>query len=208
MDTSQLKKFTSEFLDIEPILKKKKKHLQDARQLRRKLKTKLNDYDFLQKLVGVNVKDDELDLAIKNCFDSFGFDKTECIGKIFGEEDIRLWFGDTLIIFEATGSEKEFCKQPKMFQIQKHIPIKKEQFCNFKVYGGFIVNHDNTKPFNKRILSPFNQDADKYAKGLNIVLLTTIDLLNSFVNFKKGKLNLADFANQLCTPGVFKILET
>lgn len=208
MDNSQLKKISSEFLDIQPFFKEKKHLLQEARQFRRRLKTKLNEYHFLKTLVGIDVRSDELDSAIKKCFDAFGFDKTECIGKKFGEEDIRLWFGKKLIIFEATGSKKEICEQNKMFQIHKHIPIKREQFKDFKVYGGFIVNHDNLKPFENRVPSPFNQDADKYAKGQNIVLLSTLDLLKSFINFKKGKLELERFAEQLCTPGVFKILET
>jgi hypothetical protein len=149
-----------------------------------------------------------LDLAIKKCFDAFGFDKAECIGKKFREEDIRLWFGNKLIIFEATGSKNQHPEQNKMFQIARHIPIKKEQFKDFKVYGGFIINHDNLKPFDQRLHSPFDTAADTFAKGQGVVLLSTLDLLKSFINFKKGKLTLDDFVRHLCTPGIFKTLET
>jgi hypothetical protein len=208
MDNSQLKKLTAKFLDIEPMFKEKKQLLQAARQFRRRLKTKFNEYTFLQTLVGVDVKSDELDLAIKNCFDAFGFDKVECIGKKFEEEDIRLWIGNKLIIFEATGSKNENIGHKKSFQIVKHIPIKKDKFKQFEVYGGFIVNHDNLKPFDKRAKTPFDKKLDLLAQGQNIVLISTLDILNSFINFKKGILTLDNFATQLCTPGVFKILET
>jgi hypothetical protein len=208
MDDSQLKKLSAEFLDINPMFKEKKKLLQEARQFRRRLKTKFNEYSFLQKLVGIGINDTDLDLAIKKCFDAFGFDKTECIGKKFGEEDIRLWIGNKLIIFEATGSKNINIDHKKSFQIVKHIPIKKELFKEFQVYGGFIVNHDNLKPFDQRVRSPFDKKIDLLAKGQEIVLLSTLDLLSSFINFKKGKLTPDAFFNQLITPGVFKILET
>lgn len=208
MDDSHLKKITTSFLDIEPLFKEKKQLLQAARQFRRRLKTKLTEYSFLKTLVGTNVKSDELDLAIKECFDAFGFDKTECIGKKFGEEDIRLWFGNKLIIFEATGSNAANPVHDKVFQITRHIPIKQEMFKDFRVYGGFIVNHDCLKTFDLRTNKPFDKKVEILAKGQNIVLLSTLDLLNSFINFKKGKLTLDDFAGQLCTPGVFKVLET
>jgi hypothetical protein len=208
MDNSQLKNLTAKFLDIEPMFKEKKQLLQAARQFRRRLKTKFNEYTFLQTLVGIDVKSDELDLAIKNCFHAFGFDKVECIGKKFEEEDIRLWIGNKLIIFEATGSKNENIGHKKSFQIVKHIPIKKDKFKLVEVYGGFIVNHDNLKPFDKRAKTPFDKKLDLLAKGQNIVLISTLDILNSFINFKKGILTLDNFTTQLCTPGVFKILET
>ena len=204
MDDSQLKKLSADFLDIKPMFKEKKQLLQKARQFRNRLKTKFNEYSFLKTLVGVNVKDDDLDLPIKKCFDAFGFDKVECIGKKFKEEDIRLWHRNRLIIFEATGCDGANPTHDKIFQILKHIPIKKEMFKNFEVYGGFIANHDCTKPFDQRTKKPYDAKVEVLAKGQSIVLLSTTDLLNSFINFKKGKLTPDDFVNQLCTPGVFK----
>lgn len=208
MDNSQLKKITASFLDIEPLFAKKKKLLQDARQTRRKLKTKLNEYSFLKTLVGIDVKDEILEIAVKDCFDAFGFDKVECVGQAFKEEDLRVWYGNKLIIFEVTGQGKELPSHDKIFQIDRHVPIKKQQFKEYEVYGGFIVNHNCIKPFEQRHKRPFDEKVNILAKGSEITLLTTVDILNSFINFKTGKLTLYGFATQLCTPGVFKLLGT
>ena len=208
MDNSQLKKITASFLDIEPLFRKKKKLLQEARQTRRRLKTKFNEYSFLKTLVGVEIKDEILEIAVKDCFDAFGFDKVDCIGKEFKEEDLRVWYQNKLIIFEVTGKGKEQPSHDKIFQIDRHVPIKKEKFKDYEVYGGFIANHNCIKPFDERHKKPFDEKVNVLAKGSGISLLTTVDILNSFINFKKGKLTLDDFVTQLCTPGVFKVLET
>jgi len=208
MDNSQLKKITASFLDVEPLFKKKKKLLQEARQTRRKLKTKLNEYSFLKTLVGLEIKDKELELAVKECFESFGFDKVEWVAQAFKEEDLRVWYGNKLIIFEVTGKGGEQPSHEKIFQIDRHVPIKKKQFKEYEVHGGFIANHHSKISFDQRHKKPFDEKVNVLAKGSEISLLTTVDILNSFIKFKTGKLTLDDFVTQLCTPGIFKVLET
>ena len=77
-------------------------------------------------------------------------------------------------------------------------------FKDFEIYGGFIVNHDSLKSFELRNTKPFDTKVEVLAKGQNIVLLSTLDLLNSFINFKKGKLTFDNFATQLCTQEYLK----
>lgn len=204
MDDSQLKKITASFLEIEPLFAKKKKLLQEAKQIRRKLKNKLNEFSFLKTMVGINKKDKELEIAVKQCFDAFGFDKVERVADIFKEEDLRVWYRNKLIIFEVTGKGKEQPEHDKIFQIDRHVPIKKQQFIDYEVYGGFIANHNSEKPFDQRHKRPFDEKVNVLAKGSAISLLTTLDILNSFINFKKGKLTLDDFVTQMCKPGIFK----
>lgn len=131
----------------------------------------------------------------------------ECVGHQFGEEDIRLWIDDKLVIMEVTGSKNAVPEDDKIFQITKHVPVRQHQYPNLKVFGSFIMNHDNLNTYEKRG-KPFDERINNFAKHSKISIITTTDLLNAFIKYKKGQIKPGDIIEGLCIPGVLKLKGT
>ncbi len=206
MTISELKNITSNFEDISPLIKQHKDLLKQTNKVRRRLKSRLDEYAFLFDLVGINSHSDRLVNAIVNFFKALNFKYVENVDKKYKEEDIRLQVDDLLLIIEVTGIDKANPKYEKSHQISMHIQKRKIQYPNLKVFGLFIVNHDNKKHFLKREKKPFTKAIDEIAQSHNYTLTTSVDLLNAFIQFKKGILKPTEIIEKLCTTGELKIL--
>jgi len=205
MTKKELKNITSSFNDIKIIIDQHNELLKQTSRVRRRLKTLLNDYSFLSDLVSINATDTILDNALRIFFNKLGYDKVECVGKKFKEEDVRLWLNDKLIIFEVTGSKNDIPTDDKTFQIIKHRPVRQLKYPNLKVFACFVINHDNKKPFGQRKHDPFDKRLEKLALANNVCICTTTDLVNAFSNYKKGLITQDELIENLCSPGILKI---
>jgi len=206
MTTPELKKITSYFSDIKPLIIKRNDLLRQTNKVRRRLKTKVKEYLFLLDLVGIDSSGDALVNAVVDFFKALGFDKVENVDKKYKDEDIRLWVNDILLIIEVTGIDTANPKYTKAHQISMHIPSRQAKYPNFKVFGAFVVNHDNKKYFTKRDKKPFTKDINEIAQSHKYTLTTTVDLFNAFIQFKKGTLTSTDIIDKLCSTGELKIL--
>ena len=206
MIANELKHITAEFEDIKPLIDKRDDLLKQTNRVRRQLKTKLSQYEFLKQLVDIGASDTTLDKALKAYFNSLGFSRVDCVGKRFKEEDVRLWTENKLIIFETTGSKNIAPTDDKVFQIFKHVPVRQSQNPNLKVFGVFVFNHDNLKPFDRRTRNPFDKRAETFALAHGFTVTTTIDLFNAYLDIQKSLLKPEELIEHLCSPGVFKIL--
>ena len=204
MTTADLKLITSDFDDIKPLIERQNDLLKQSNQVRRRLRTQLIKYDFLKQLVGVGATDTTLDKALKAYFNSLGFDKVECVGKKFKEEDVRLWTDQRLLIFETTGSKNPVPTDDKIFQIFKHVPIRKGQNPSLNVFGVFVFNHDNLKPFRQRTKNAFDKRTENFALAHGFTVTTTTDLFNAYLNIKMNLLKPEELIGILCSPRHFQ----
>ena len=205
MTEIELKNITAEFLDIKPIIQEREEILKSLNKSRKRLKTKLKKNIFLTQMVGIGSNGGKLVDSIVKYFKELNIGKVENVDKKYRDEDIRLWVDDLLLIFEITGIDTPNPKDDKAHQISKHIPIRQEQFSDKKVFGVFVVNHDNKRNFLKRNQKPFNDRLIKIAKSHNYSLVTTVDLLKAFVLIKKDKMKPAELIKKLCLAGKFEI---
>ena len=205
MTESELKNITSKFYEIKPIIKEREAILKSLNKTRRKLKTKLTKYSFLSQMVGIESNGEKLVDSVMVFLKELNIGRVENVDKKYLDEDIRLWVEDLLLIFEITGIDTPNPKDDKAHQISKHIPIRKEQFPDKKVFGVFVVNHDNKKSFLNRNKRPFSDRLIRIAKGHKYTLMTTIDLLNAFRLIKTDKMKPAELIEKLCSTGRFKI---
>ena len=208
MTLYDLKKITSEFDDVHNIIEKRKLIRNQDSKLRRRLKTKLQSYSFLMDLVGINAFGPTIVKALKKTFKAIGFKKVEIVNEKYGEEDLRLWVDDKLIIIEATGTEKKDNSESKAHQISKHIPLRQKQYPNLKVSGLFISNHDNKKHYTKRNRKSFDKRLIKIAESHNYTVMTTTDLLEAYISIKKGTFSSSELVNCFCKKGEFKLIGT
>ncbi|MBN8835646.1 MAG: hypothetical protein J0I09_00150 [Sphingobacteriia bacterium] len=206
MKIEELKNITSDFVEISQLLEKRNKLFSETNKVRRKLKSKINKYKFLVDLVDTDSNGGRLVNAVVQLFKSIGFSNIENVDKKYNDEDIRLWLDDLLIIFEITGIDTANPKDDKAYRISKHIPIRQKQNPNLKVFGVFIVNHDNKKHFKKREKKPFRKNLIEIAKEHKYTLTTTVDIFNAFIKIKKDSLTKDDFIKCLCMTGELKIL--
>ena len=205
MTTSQLKKITSNFREIKPLINAQNDLVKQSNRIRRRLKTKLQNYKFLQNLVGVNASGSQLVNSVISLFKNLGFEKIENVDQKYRDEDIRLWHDDMLFIIEITGVDTPQPTDNKAHQISKHIPIRQMQYPDYKVVGLFIVNHNNKKEYSKREKKPFSERLINIAEYHKYTLITTVDLLKAFVRINNNHLKVLDFIQALCKTGEFKI---
>jgi len=198
MKDNELKVLTSDFNDIKVLLEKRDQIKRDDNKVRRRLRTQFNKYEFLKDIVDIGCKDDRLVNALVKYFKAVGFVKVENVDKKSKKEDIRLWTDDSLIIFEATGVEKRNPNHGKAHSITRYVPIRQQENPNLKVYGCFIINHDNKKHYTNRNLKPFDTDIKEIAIAHKYSLLTTIDLLNWFLELKKGTMSKDEILKRIC----------
>ncbi len=196
---------TSKFGDVNKLIIERKKLANDASRIRRKLKTQYEKYSFLMEMVGVNSASTPLVNSIVKCFKELGFDDVHNVDKITGQEDIRLYVEDKLIIFEVTGIDSDKPQYKKAHSISMHKPIREQQNPNKKVFAVFIVNHDNKKHFKNRNKKPFEKGIIEIAEASKYGLITTIELFYAFVAVKMGKLSREEILNKICTNGEIKI---
>jgi hypothetical protein len=205
MTENELNKITSKFNDVKPLIEENRVALKNLNKTRKRLKTKRTHYKFIKEIVEINSAGDKLVNACVDLFKDIGFDKIENVDKKYGEEDIRLWVDDRLIVIEVTGIDTPNPKQDKTHQISKHIPKRQSQYVEKKVTGLFIVNHDNDKEYKNRNKKPYDNKITEIAKSHNYTLMTTIDLLNAYTMIKMEKLKSEEFIEKLCSTGLFKI---
>lgn len=206
MTKEELSIFTSTFDDIKPLIEKRNNLLKDINKTRRRLKTQFNKYSFLYDLVGINANGTPLVDALVKYFKAFNFENVENVDKKYKDEDIRLFHHDTLIIIEVTGIDAANPQENKAHQITKHIPTRQNENPNLNVFGLFVVNHENTKAYNKRSKRPFSDKLDKIAKSHKYGLITTVDLFYAFLEFKNNKFTPDKLISKLCSTGIIKIL--
>lgn len=200
-----IKKITADFEEIKTLINLRQKYLIQINKLRRQLKSQFRKYAFLEDLVGINSNGSTLVNSLIKYFHELGFKHIENVDKKYKDEDIRLWHDDRLLIFEVTGIDTANPKDDKVHQISKHIPVRQEQNPNLKVFGVFVINHDNSKPFDKREKKIFREGLIDIAKAHKYTLVTTVDLLNAFISIKKGDLLPIDLIDALCITGKYRI---
>ncbi len=198
MTDGELKKLTKDFTDIKVLLEKRDEIKRDDNKVRRRLRTQFSRYDFLKDIVDIGCRGDRLVNALVKYFKAVGFDRVENVDKEFEEEDIRLWTEDSLIIFEVTGVDKLQPKHDKAHSVSRHMPARKSEYPNLKVYGGFIINHDNNKHYLKRNPKPFDEKIRRVALGHKYSLLTTVDLLRWFLELEKGTIDKKEILKRIC----------
>jgi hypothetical protein len=204
MNDSELKEITKNFAEIKPLILEEKEVKSKMNKVRRRLKTKLHDYSFLIDLIGIKSHDTRLAEAVIKLLKSIGFESVENMQKS-KKEDIRVWFEDILLLIEVTGSEKKTTKEEKSHQISKHIPINQNIHKDKKVKGLLILNHDNENHYLVREKKPFTKEMGEIAKSHNYTLMTTLDLLNMFLDFKEDKITPVEIMAKLCSTGELKI---
>lgn len=198
MTANELKILTSDFNDIKVMLEKREEIKRDDNKIRRRLRTQFNKYEFLKNIVDIECTGTRLVDALIEYFKAVGFERVENVDKDFFEEDIRLWTDDSLIIFEATGINKKSPTHGKAHSITRYVPIRQQENPNLKVYGSFIVNHDNKKHYKKRNPKPFDNNTKEIATAHKYSLLTTVDLLNWFLELKIGTMSKDEILKRIC----------
>ena len=208
MTNAELKNITSRFDEVKLLIEKQNTLLNETNKVRRRLKTKIRKYAFLKNMVDIDSCGDKLVNSIVQCFKEIGFNDIENVDKKYKDEDIRLFTNDTLILFEITGIDKANPTDDKVHRISKHIPIRQKKHPTLKVFGVFMVNHDNKKHFSNREKKPFRKALSDIAKEHKYTITTTIDLLVAFIRIKSGKLSKEELIKKLCSTGELKIWGT
>ena len=204
MTDKEFRELTKSFDDIQEIIVQKNLLKKEEGKLRRKLASLESKYSFLKDLVAIKGNSDKTSEAIKKYFKELGL-KIEIVPEKFGVEDLRLWFENKLVIIETTGTEKSDNSENKAHQISKHIPIRKQEYPNLEVYGLFISNHDNRKPFNERKEKSFSKRVNEISESHAYTVTTTTNLLKAFLSIKNGDLTISELIEKLCATGEFKI---
>lgn len=190
------------------------KSLLDTRRLiknqldknRRKLRTKLTEYSFIDEFISVNVTSSSLEKNIKKYFNEIGFENVQHLtyeNKETKEEDIRLFYKDILIIIEVSASTGCDAPNSKLGQVLRRLPKRKLQFPTYKVFGSVIINHDVKNKYSSRCENPFKKmKDDAIASGVSLISIK--DLVNIFIDIKNKKRTPAELIDLMCTAGVFK----
>lgn len=200
----QYKDIIAELDEIKILTEERKQLLNAVNKNRRRLRTKLIKYSFLEDLIGVETYYTKMENAVKLYFNEFGYSEVHNISKD-GEEDLRCFIGtNKLILIEVTASDGCNVKEDTVGQLTKRMGLRRIQFKGFKLYGCTIVSHDFKKPYHKRCKEPFNKKLKEYAETSEISLVTTTDLVNAFIDIKTGKVKPEALINIICTSGIFK----
>jgi predicted lipase len=205
MNCKELKEITSKFTDVSNLLEEQKLLHRKISRVRRKLRTKYNEYKFLQELVGIDIKGEILENALKQYFKKIGFEKVDKVGKKYKEEDIRVEYNNILLLVEVKGAKQPIIDDDRIFQVLKHIPNKQKTHPEKNVYGVFVCNHDNLKSLKERKKDPFDERVKKLIFDSKLCVITTIELIKIFVKIEQGLMTKDDFIRKLCKPGVLII---
>lgn len=118
--------------------------------------------------------------------------------------DVEITVKDKIILIEAKGISPDIPTENDCSQISKYIKRKSSKFTDNRIFGVFIVNHDNKKFFNLRNPNPFDQTRIEDAKISDYGLMTTYDLFKYYLEIKKHTISLNEFENIICKKGLIK----
>lgn len=197
---NNIQNLTSILPEIKTLIDRKNSLKKESNYITRRLKTLTKKYEFLNQIVGKNIKDNVLERALTDFFRQIGYTNVKKVG-INGKEDIQIIIeeSETLILVEVTGTKKKTTNDDKTRQVTKHFADNRNK--HKKVRGLFIVNHDFEKIYSERIIHPFSEDQIKYAKDGDYSLVTTFQLLVGFIILKTKQLSLTDFTEKITKNG-------
>lgn len=174
--------------------------------MRRKLRHLQDRYAFLETLVGIDSNGTPLVNAVRQVFVEMGFKRINNVDKSTRNEDLQLFTDDKrLLVFEVTGIDGATPTDDKAHRITKHVPVRQSENPDLKVFGVFVVNHDNKNHHDSRHKKPFRKELVNFADKGGYSLTTTKDLLNAFILFKQTKMTPMELIDKLCSKGEIKI---
>ncbi len=206
MDKS-FKKIIADFEEVKILMGQLQEIRRHERRIKRRLSTKLDKFEFLSEIVGLNQKDKKLTEPLLKYFKNNGLDVRRSPDKDKGGlEDMSIFYRDKLLIIEVTSTEKSLVPESKLTQILKHLNSRQNNLKTLEVSGLTIVNHEDLKPVNERVKKQGYQSRTlKILASNNLTTVTTLTLLVAFIKIKKGEMTVEDLITGLTTPGVYEI---
>jgi hypothetical protein len=201
-----IKEITSKFSEISVLMEQLKAIKTQERRAKRRLKTKIKEFEFLSEIVGLNMKHKKLTEPLFRYFKHLGVNVHRAPNNDKdGVEDLRLFYADKLILIEATSIKNDRADNAKLTQVNNHVPARQQEFSNLKVFGVSIINHQDNKLFNERVLKQNYQDSTvKILKSHNLTSVTTLTLLINFIMIKSGKRTVDELINNLISTGIYE----
>lgn len=202
----KIKEATAKFNEIKTLIDQLHDIKIQERRLKRRLKTKLDLFEFLSEIVGLDMKHKKLTEPLFKYFKALGLNvHRPPHGDKLGKEDLRLFHGNKMLLIEATSIESNNAGEKKLTQILRHINGRQNEFSQYKVYGLTIVNYQDKIDFDKRNnIQEYTKDAINDLVSNSLTAVSTVKLLNDFIMIKSGQMSIDELINNLTSFGVYK----
>jgi len=202
INNKELLKYTKEIPEIKEQLKELAFIRNEIKKHQRRLKSLNIKYDFLYNIIKIGSTGVLLEESLRKYFLAIGYKNVVHTGKDNKKADIEIRYGNKVILIECKGIIRPTPSEAEVLQISKFKHRINEP--GKRIFGIFIVNHDNKKIFRTRNKNPFDDQKNEDAKSGEYGLITTVDLFDYFIDFKKNKLSFAKLNKILCEYGLIK----
>lgn len=174
---------------------------QRANNAKRRLRTTLERYSFLDQMVDDRTSDDDLVKSVCTYLQKLNIGIIRDVSRL-GKEDIQLETNDTLYLIEVTSTTGSVGQQ-KAHQSDKHKPKRQEQFSNKDIRGIYVFHFK--KKLTEKPQKRFPANTIDLAIDNKNTLCATDDLVSFFIEYSNGKYEPKDFLNAINKGGEFKI---
>lgn len=200
----QLRLLTKGFNEVQQLIADHNALKKQIRAVDRKLTTIESKYGFLNDITSIDGKDIVIEIAAKQLFKSAGFRQVRHLQNARPKrEDLQIWCDDCIILAECKGSKYSVPSDNEIGQVLKYINFRKNTLkSELPVFGLTIINHDNSKPIDKRNKKPIDKNKDEYAKAGQYGIITTIELAKGFVMLKNNNITFEQFKNTIKQHGL------
>jgi len=199
-----LRQITKDFNEVKILISEHKSISKQLRKVDRKLQTIESKYKFLTDIVSVDGKDAIIEKSAKLLFKSAGFKQVRHLVNVRPKrEDLQIWCDDCLILVECKGTYRSVPDDKELSQIKKYIDHRSNIIkSKIPVFGLTVINHDNSKLYQKRNKNPFDKSKQEYAIASQYGIVTTTELLEGFVLLKNNIITFDTFKQKLKQFGV------
>lgn len=201
-----LRQITKDFEEVQTLTAEHRILKKQIRTVDRKLKTIEAKYSFLNDITSIDGKDIVIEIAAKQLLKSAGFTQVRHLRYARPKcEDLQIWCDDCIIIVECKGSKYSVPSDNEIGQVLKYINFRKNNLkSELPVFGCTIINHDNSKPIDKRNKTPIDKNKNEYAKAGQYGIITTIELVKGFVMLKNNDMTFENFKNTIKQYGLIQ----
>jgi hypothetical protein len=199
-----LRNITKDFEEVKTLIEEHNVLKKKIRNVDRKLKTVETKYEFLSDIVSIGGHDTIIESAAKKLFKNIGFSDVRHLVKARPKrEDLQVWCDDCIIIVECKGTKSEHPPNDEIGAVKKYVEYRKSKLQSLlPIFGLTIINHDNRKHFQKRILNPLDTYKIEYVIAQQFSVILTTELVKGFLLVKNNIISFEQFKNKIKQHGL------
>lgn len=182
IDKIYFRKVTKDLIEVQDLIKKHTEIKKSLAKTKRKLKSTITKYSFLDIITKINSKDMFLETAVKQLFNNIGLDTKHLINQKPKREDLQIWFDDCVILVECKGVKASNPRYDEVGAVKKYVDYRKKfENWNLPVHGLLVINHDNERNVEMRTKKPLDKLKTDYILAQDFGVITTYELVKGFI---------------------------